>query len=306
MFAGKSEEQAGPNISRLAFHLQEEWDQAANAHLGSIIITSQSGRKVWWRSGICKTRQPHRWQAVIQSRTNGANCPYDTGKAVCPCNDLAHNHPKVAAEWDWEANGERTPETVAAYSHIKAAWRCGICGHKWGTRVAHRTSLGSGWPQCGREAGRIQTRQPSISSGPPHLMAEWDWEANEKCGWQPDLVTLGSAKKVHWAVQDECKLGLVHRWQVSPNHRMTKDTGSPFPSGKAVCACNSLAVQCPEAAMLWDHQADGVRTPDNVTVSSFRIVCWRAPDGTKWQQVVQEVVKNIKSQSNFYDLVVMI
>ena len=34
LFAGKSEEQAGPNLSRLALHLQEEWDPAANAHLG--------------------------------------------------------------------------------------------------------------------------------------------------------------------------------------------------------------------------------------------------------------------------------
>ena len=78
---------------------------------------------------MCKTGQPHRWQAIVQSRTKG-NCPYDGGMAVCPCNDLAHNYPEVAAEWDWDATGGRAPETVAACSHIKAAWRCGLCGHR--------------------------------------------------------------------------------------------------------------------------------------------------------------------------------
>ena len=293
LFAGKSGEQAGPNISRLAPHLQQEWDHEANAHLGSIIIAPQSNRKAWWRSGMCKAGQPHRWQASIQGRTKGNRCPYDAGRAVCPCNDLAQKHPKVADEWDWEANGDRTPETVAASSNTKAAWRCGLCGHSWIAVVLSR-SHGNGCPQCGKKARRKRTRQPSISSGPPHLLAEWDQQANERCGWRPDHVTLGSHKKVHWFLQDECKLGLVHRWEASPHSRTALNSGSPFPFGQAVCACNSLAVQCPEAAMLWNHQANGALTPNNVTVQSGRAACWKAPDGSQWQQDVQEVVKTVR------------
>ena len=60
LFAGKFQEHTGPNISRLAPHLQEAWDHAANAHLGGIIIAPQSHKKAWWRSGMCKTGQPHR------------------------------------------------------------------------------------------------------------------------------------------------------------------------------------------------------------------------------------------------------
>ena len=128
LFAGTSGEQAGPDISQLAPNLQQEWDHAANAHLGKIVIMPQSNRMAWWRSSMCKTGQPHRWQAQICNRTNGARCPYKTGRAACPCNDVAHKHPEVAAEWDWEANERRTPETVTAGSEIKAAWRCGLCG----------------------------------------------------------------------------------------------------------------------------------------------------------------------------------
>ena len=102
-----------------------------------------------------------------------------------------------------------------------------------------------------------------------------------------------SHKKVHWAVQDECKLGLVHRWQASPNSRVKQSLGAPFPFGQAVCVCNSLAVQCPEAAGLWD-QACGSLIPDNITVGSEQVMFWRAPDIKQWQQVVQQVVKLVK------------
>ena len=293
LLAGRLDERGGPNINRLAAHLQQEWDHAANAHLGSIIIAPYSPRKAWWSSGTCKTGQPHKWQATVSSRSQGKGCPHETGRAVCPCNDLAHNHPEVAAEWDWEANEERTPETLTASSNRKAAWRCSLCGHKWSATVGTRTHGGAGCPQCARVASSMQTAQPSISSGASHLLADWDYEANRLQGWHPDRITLGSHKTVHWRRLDECKLGLVHRWQALPNRRVGMNAGSPFPSGMAVCACNSLAVHCPEAADLWDHQANEGLTPDNVTVQSEKVVCWRASDGRQWQQHVHEVVQNI-------------
>ena len=297
MFAGKFEEQAGPDISRLAPHLQEEWDHAANAQLGRITVKPYSHVQAWWSSGICRTGQPHRWQARISDRTNGVGCPHDKGHAVCPCNSLAHKHPEVAAEWDREANGERTPEIVAAGSSIEAAWRCGLCGHSWTTVVKRRTLNGAGCPQCAREAQCIWTRHPSISVGAPHMLAEWDWEANERRGWHPDKVTLGSNKKVHWVLRDECKLGLVHTWKASPNQRMgMMNSGSPFPSGQAVCACNSLAVQCPEAANLWDLTSNGGLTPSDVTVMSNKVVVWKGLDGRQRQQMVLTVVRNVRWQ----------
>ena len=32
-------------------------------------LRPHSPRKAWWRSGMCKNRQPHRWQASIQHCT---------------------------------------------------------------------------------------------------------------------------------------------------------------------------------------------------------------------------------------------
>ena len=298
LFAGRLEEQAaGPTICLLAPNLQQEWDHAANAHLGKVIIAPKSNRKVWWRSGVCKTGQPHRWQAQVSNRSRGIGCPYDSGRAVCPCNDLAHNHPEVAAEWDWNANGARTPETVAAHSVFKAAWRCGLCWHSWTAIVRNRTGVcGAGCPQCAHEARRHKAKQPSISNGARRLLVEWDWEANERRGWHPDQITLASNKKVHWVMQDECKLGLVHRWQAAPKDRTGKNAGSPFPSGMAVCACNSLAVQCPEAAVLWDPVSNGKLTPGDVAMHSGKVRAWKDPDGRQWRQQVSQVVNTLRRQ----------
>ena len=273
------------------------WHRSAcSEKIGSLQVPAvRSNRKVWWSRGMCKTGQPHRWQAQISNRSNGQGCPYDTTKAVCPCNDLAHNHPEVAEEWDWEANGGRAPETVTAGSSFKAAWRCGICGHSWSAHVMSRTR-GTGCPRCGREASCSKTRQPSISSGALLLLAEWDWEANERHGWHPDQITLGSTRQVCWVVQNECKLGLVHRWQTSPVEHIALIHGSPYPSGKAVCACNSLAVQCSEAADLWDFSSNGGLTPSHVAVQSHKVMAWTGPDGRQWQQRVKLVVNNVRRQ----------
>ena len=97
-------------------------------------------------------------------------------------------------------------------------------------------------------------------------------------------------------MQDECKLGLVHRWQASPNVRSCKTSGSPFPSGMAVCACNSLAVQCPEAADLWDVSSNVDLTPGDVKVQSLKVVAWKGPDGSQWHQRINKVVATVRRQ----------
>ena len=111
MTAGLAQQQQlhGPDISWLAPHLQQEWDHAANVHLGSIRISPQSNQKVWWVGTTCRSGHPQRWPAFVYNRTRDQGYPYSLGRRVCPCNSLAHNFPEVAAEWDMEANGLKSP-----------------------------------------------------------------------------------------------------------------------------------------------------------------------------------------------------
>ena len=245
---------------------------------------------------MCKTGQPHRWQATVSDRSNGARCPYNTGRAVCPCNDLAQNHQEVAAEWDWEANGERAPETVTASSNTKAAWRCRLCGHKWSTHVHLRTFNGTGCPRCAREARRQMTRQPSISCGPPHLLAEWDRDANESQGWRPDKITLGSNKKVHWVVKSPF-IPQSHRSAAS-GHCTARElqAHTELPDGKG--EPDSLRVSGDACRLCTRPSLHSSCTPHSVTSQSMRVVYWKRLDGRHWQQSVDQVVSNVRREMN--------
>ena len=53
------------------------------------------------------------------------------------------------------------------------------------------------------------------------LMAEWNWEKNNKLGFDPHVLTHGSNVKVWW----KCKEG--HEWQAVIGSR-THGNGCPF------------------------------------------------------------------------------
>ncbi|KAL3153632.1 hypothetical protein ABBQ32_013235 [Trebouxia sp. C0010 RCD-2024] len=54
--------------------LQQQWDHAANAQLGTIVIKSQSNKRVWWRCDQWPDGHLHSWSAVVQNRRNGSGC----------------------------------------------------------------------------------------------------------------------------------------------------------------------------------------------------------------------------------------
>ena len=94
----------------------------------------------------------------------------------------------------------------------------------------------------------------------------------ETHGWHLYLITLHSAKRVHWVQWEECKLGLVHKWQAVPGIRPEMKAGSPFPSGKAdrlkLILCQSeawtplqaCAITCFLSSMLPLHAHSSRRT----------------------------------------------
>ena len=50
-------------------------------------------------------------------------------KLVVGVNDLASQCPEVAAEWDYEKNGDVTPDGISYGSKKKAWWVCPDCGN---------------------------------------------------------------------------------------------------------------------------------------------------------------------------------
>ena len=68
----------GSNIVKLCVNdlasqrpdLLKEWNYKKNEKAPQEYAVN-SGKKVWW---LCN--KGHEWQAIIQSRTSGRNCPY--------------------------------------------------------------------------------------------------------------------------------------------------------------------------------------------------------------------------------------
>ena len=120
-------QQAGPDISLLSPALQKQWDHAANAHLGNIVIRSQSNRMAAWMCDACPGGHVHTWSANVQGRSNGNGCPQCYGRKVCKRNCLATIASWAAAQWDYEANAALgTPDTVVAQSNQPAGWHCQV------------------------------------------------------------------------------------------------------------------------------------------------------------------------------------
>lgn len=60
-------------------------------------------------------------------------------------NDLKSQRPDLAAEWDYDKNGELLPEHVTTGSSIEVQWKCSKYGLSYPAPVANRTR-GNGCP----------------------------------------------------------------------------------------------------------------------------------------------------------------
>ena len=104
------------------------------------------------------------------------------------------------------------------------------------------------------------TRQGSPASAMGHhtCWLSGNMKPNEQQDWQFHTASLTSHTRCGgscYAEQVQAGAG-APQWQAAPRALIALNANSPFPTGRAVCACNSLAVQCPEAAVSWNQQAN--------------------------------------------------
>ena len=290
------EQQDGPDISRLDSDLQQQWDHAANAHLGSIEITPQSNKKVGWICDQCPDGHLHSWSATVHHRAEGSGCPQCNGKKVCKHNALATKAPSVAAQWDYAVN-DGSPDSVVAQSNQHAGWHCDACGHKWHARVSSRVSKSqAGCPQCAKTARTARRiKQPTIAEDPV-LLAQWDHEHNAEQGHFPDKIRLRSNKQIFWLC-NKCPAGQQHSWSARPNNRTGPNkTGCPCCAGMAACECNSLQALYPAIAAEWDHGKNKGQ-PSDYPASSHRMAWWSSPQRGSWQQPIKSRTNSVHRKS---------
>ncbi len=134
--------------------LAAEWHPTKNGDLTPDQVTANSNKKVWWLLSHYDSETgkyfDFEWQAVINNRAAGAECPYFSGHKVhAGFNDLQTTRPFLAAEWDYEKNGKLTPNKVSLGSQKRIWWKCSK-GHSWEATIASRSS-GRGCPECAKK-----------------------------------------------------------------------------------------------------------------------------------------------------------
>ena len=111
--------------------LAAQWNYGKNGNLTPENVTAGSGKKVWWIFPYDDEKTGRHfnfsWQAIIESRANGAGCPYLTGNKVWKgFNDLEtycmeNGMMDILSQWDYEKNGNLKPSDVAV-GRSKKVW----------------------------------------------------------------------------------------------------------------------------------------------------------------------------------------
>jgi hypothetical protein len=123
-------------------------------------------------------------------------------------------------------------------------------------------------------------RQPLLVDARPDLVEQWDGRLN---GRAPELIRLGSSKKVWWVCEKN------HHWQATVSNRVYRGSGCP------VCAQNarrapapgrSVAEAAPELAAQWHPWRNSDLRPEQVSINSRLVVWWRCEEGHEWRSRV--------------------
>lgn len=185
--------------------LAAEWSER-NHPLYPSAVTVKANKKVWWHCRNCGQD----WEARIADRTEGHGCPVCAGgKLAEGVNDLAAQHPELAAEWG-EANGPLKPSMVWSKSRQNVWWKCHICGYEWRAVIDSRVK-GQGCPACADRA--VKPGYNDLKTLYPKLAAEWDVLRNG--GVLPETVRASSMQTVFW------KDSSGHRFRAKISDRIT-------------------------------------------------------------------------------------
>ena len=145
------------DLATLRPDIAAEWNKEKNGALTPQMVTLGTIKKIWWTCSL-----GHEWETTISSRIRGNGCPYcGHQKRLKGFNDMATTDPEMAADWDYEKNGELTPGDVFAQTNKKAWWICRK-GHPSYYASIHNKKKGKGCPLCKAEETRERFSKPVI------------------------------------------------------------------------------------------------------------------------------------------------
>jgi hypothetical protein len=229
----RREARPGRSLLELSPALAAELHPVLSADVNPSKLPASTRRVFWWL-GDCG----HEWQQSVSQRyNNGVGCSVCSGWVVVPgTNDLATTHPRDAAEWHPELNGELSTSSVTAGSERKAWW-LGACGHHWSSTILSRTNGTGACPFCtGR---RVLVGFNDLRTVRPDLAAEWHPSLNG----ERNATSVTRASQFHaW-------------WRGAAGHTWKATVGNRTVLGTGCSECKKSGTSGAEAA-LFDALAD--------------------------------------------------
>lgn len=197
---------------------------------------------------------------------------------------LLREFPRIAAEWHPTRNGMQKPEDINPGSKIPAWWLCKKCGHEWRVRPGHRTTGGTGCPNCAAigRANKVRTPKPgkSLAEVYPDLIKILHPDRNGDL----DLYQINAgAKLLVWWLCPDCG----HAWSTeNPRNaacrpcgikRMALTRTTPAPG-------ESLSDLYPLIASEWHPTKNGELLPSHVRETHTGAVWWLCSEcGREWK-----------------------
>ena len=191
---------------------------------------------------------------------------------------IAALRPDLLSRWDYEKNGNITPDLVSLGTGHRYYWKCYICGRSY---LALPSQIATG-SACSKHSYLVKTGVNDFETVYPELLKYWDYEKNEIL---PSQVYAGGDKVVFWL----CEKG--HSFQKSLRKRI-KNEGCPICAGKKVLAgYNDLESQYPEVAATWNYSKNNGILPSEVVAHSNKEFFWKCSRGHEWKAKVSNRTK---------------
>lgn len=266
------------SFQKLQPKLMKEWLWEENNKTGIYPnkISVKSSANVWWKCSKCGNI----WKTIVNNRTDkNSGCPYCANlKLKEGFNDLQTKNPQLADEWNYEKNGDLTPNKIVEYSTKKVWWKCKKCGGEWIATPNQRHKHNC--PYCGHH--KLRTPKESIEYLYPNLLKEWDYEKNTNL--LPSNCSKSSGKMIWW----KCEKG--HSWKATVSSR-TRGRKCPYCSNQKVLeGFNDLATTNPKLIKEWDYIKNTIN-PKTIVFGSKKKAFWICSKcGNKWEATINSRV----------------
>ena len=215
-------------------------------------------------------------------------------KLVKGVNDLASQRPDLVEEWNYEKNGNLTPEDVSCGSHKRVWWIMPYDDPKtgrhfdfeWEARIDSRVR-GCGCPYLNGQ--KVFPTFNDLASCYPEISAMWHPTKNGDL--KPIDVACHTNRKVWWFLPYDDPATGKHfdfEWEAEI-YKMVRSSGCPYlaPANAAVWpGFNDLASRNEVVASQWDYEKNGNLKPEDFTCMSTKKVWWICEKGHEWKTAI--------------------